>query len=713
MAALLFLVLAFWLGDRIRRRAVPDTRALFAAIAGTGPARPADGTGDDADAPPLLPPSWTFDLPAALVTGVLVLASATYLAGYAFDALVQEGLHPLLPANALVLGLAAAAIAIDVLVASRPRRRALRADAASRLSGLAARVRAWAAARPFRISGAFRRPSVYAVSAAVFLALGWFLMASVLTVKDGRLSAGATVFSDYAPHIALIRSFSHGRNFPTEYPLFPGDGIRYHFLFLFLTGNLEFLGMRLDVAFNLLGALGLVAFCLLLGALAVLLVRRRSAFLVAPLLLFLRSSLAFATFLGALWRESDGNLGGVIVGLLLNRGYIGETPYENWGLWTVNVYSNQRHLLWGASVLVLALLLLLPLWRRSPQPRLLSRDAWLPQDARPVLLAGLLLVLLPYFHGSMLIGAFLVLGTVGLFSAGRLAFAAVLAAGAGSAVLQAAFFSGGAASVAHPRILLGFVAEDRTLAGVLAYCVLAFGVAFVLLPFLPLLGTRRQAVLWLAFLVPFVFAFTVSLTPDVAVNHKYILLAFALENVFLAGLLAALARPPSDAGRLRRILRKSLAVALAVFLTATGCIDLWTYFVANRIRVSIPLDSPVAAWIETHTDPDDVFLTPRYHYNAFFLAGRKAFLGWPYYAWSAGHGTGARNDRVLWLYAGAGNSADAFRAFCRENGIAYAIVDDGWRRDLGEGLDEAFLAANFRVAATFPDDGNLTVYAIG
>ena len=692
MAAALFLLLAFLLGDRLRRIFVPDTRRLFAGIAGTS---------DNSDDVRPLPPAWTFELPASLLLGILPLTWAVYLAACAFDAVLPLSVAPLLPANALALVLAALFVAPPLIrrlhgLRTNPLRNLLPAPRT-----FLARLRAF---RP-------ARPSLYLFSLLAFAALAWYLMASVFYVKDGSLYAGATVFSDFAPHTALIRSFSHGRNFPTEYPMFSGDGIRYHFLFLFLTGNLEFLGLRIDLAFNLLGALGLVAFCLLLGSLAVLLVRRRSVFLVAPMLLFLRSSLAFLTTMARMLRESDGNPLGVFVGLLVNHRFIGDTPYENWGLWAVNVYGNQRHLLWGFAVLLLALFLLLPLWRKAPRPFLLSRAAWIPDDFRPAVAAGLLLCMLPYFHGSALIGAFLVLGTLAVFSSGRLAYVVAIVPAGLSALVQARVFSGGAAEVASPRILLGFVSADLSLGGILLYAATAFGAAFLLLPMIPLLYPKRHAVLWLAFLTPALFAFTVSLTPDVVVNHKFILLTFALENVFIAGLLARLARPPQEAGRIRKAAFRTIAVLLAIFLTTTGIIDTWTYFVANRITVHMDLESPVVAWIEANTSPDDIFLTPPYNYNAFFLAGRRAFLGWPYYSWSAGYDTRTRSDLVQRLYHGT-DGADFFRSVCAENGIAYVILDDVTRFESGYVPDEDFLDRNFQLVASFPDLGNLKIYSV-
>ena len=679
MAALLFLLLAFLLGDRLRRLLFPDTQRIFDAIAGPGSRS--------------LPPAWTFELPASLVLGTLTLTWATYLAACAFAALLPLSVQPLLPADLLVLALTAAFVAFFFL------RSLLRGQSRP--------------PSPQRLSTfLFRRPSFYFVSLLVFVAIGWFVMASVFYVKGGILYAGETVFSDFAPHTALIRSFSVGRNFPTEYPFFSGEGIRYHFLFLFLTGNLEFLGLRIDHAFNLLGALGLVAFCLLLGSLAVLLVRRRAAFFVAPLLLFLQSSLAILPYLARLWNESHGNLGGVLVGLLVTHRFIGDTPNEIWGIWTVNVYSNQRHLLWGFAALLLVLFLLLPLWARAKRPWLLSRAAWIPDDFRPAVAAALILCMLPFFHGSVLVAAFLILSALAVFSSGRLAFAVALVPAFLSALLQARLFSGGASAVASPTLYLGFISVDKSLPGILTYALYAFGFAFVLLVVLPLLIPRRQAVLWFAFLTPFLFAFTVSLTPDILVNHKFILLSFALENIFIAGLLLRLASPPPNARRFLKVSSLALAGVLTVGLTATGLVGVWTYFVANRFAVGIDLSSPSTTWIEKNTSPEDVFLTPPYSYDAFFLSGRKSFMGWPYYAWSAGYDTVGRFEEIKWLYAGAGGDPVAFRAFCASHGIRYAIIDDSLRNDSSYVVNEAFFDRNFPLAATFPSSGNLKIYRI-
>src|SRR5258708_453113 len=54
-----------------------------------------------------------------------------------------------------------------------------------------------------------------------------------------QIIMGSRVWSDFGAHIPLIRSFSLGNNWPPEYPLFPGEKIRYHFLFYAIAGILE------------------------------------------------------------------------------------------------------------------------------------------------------------------------------------------------------------------------------------------------------------------------------------------------------------------------------------------------------------------------------------------------------------------------------------------------------------------------------------------
>src|SRR3989344_5595347 len=80
--------------------------------------------------------------------------------------------------------------------------------------------------------------------------------------RNNTIHIGRTLWSDFGAHIPLIRSFSMGDNFTLllkgkpEYPIYPGEPIRYHFLFYALVGLLERLGLGIDWALNIPSALG-------------------------------------------------------------------------------------------------------------------------------------------------------------------------------------------------------------------------------------------------------------------------------------------------------------------------------------------------------------------------------------------------------------------------------------------------------------------------
>src|SRR5258708_13972755 len=69
------------------------------------------------------------------------------------------------------------------------------------------------------------------------------MMFASFNSSDGILRIANQEYSDFGPNTAIMQSFAVGHNFPTEYPHFSGDRIRYHFLFYFQAGNLDFLGL--------------------------------------------------------------------------------------------------------------------------------------------------------------------------------------------------------------------------------------------------------------------------------------------------------------------------------------------------------------------------------------------------------------------------------------------------------------------------------------
>ncbi len=744
MLAILYLFIALLFGDRLRRLLLPPARDLYASFSSR----------DTSDVP-----AWLFDLPAAAVMGLPPMMWLTYAAAWlaAWIPGLSRLSNPLLLANLVVIPLI---FILSLAMTGRLRDRA----ANRRLIVAADEVPAAGRDRP---SGRFlRESSIYLFVMAALLLFGlWFLRVS-LFVDGSQLRAGYSVFSDFAPHTALVSSFARGANYPTQYPHFALDGIRYHFIFYFLCGNLDYLGLPIDWAINLPSLLGMVSFSSLLGLLGVLVTGRRTAFLAAPALFFLRSSFAIFTFLRGRTGLGD-SLAEAFRTIGRSTVFIGDTLHEDWGLFAINVYANQRHFLFGLSLLLFLLFLFLPLLRsglrpavpeQGRRPRFLRWEGWAIPSGGVLAAALLTVVCLPYLHGSVLVAALLILGVLCVFSNGRLQYLLVAAAGIGAAVLQARLFAGGTENVASFRLLIGFLADKPTLWSIILYATEVFGVAFFLLFLLPWIQPSRfRTVLAVSFLAPFLFAFTVSLTPDVTVNHKYLMISVCLMDLLIVDLVGRLwekprrhplARrvdleegrtpgPPDAGGRglaairakleatgigrivlgrksqLRAALmvsRRVLAVLLVILLTATGVADVVTYAHINRNTVAMDLESPVTDWILAHTDPNDVFLTDTYAYNEFFYSGRPAYYGHSYYAWSAGHDTGARDRIYRRLLGGCGGDYNTFRTLCMDEGISYLLATDSMRKDPGTGYNDAFFQANFAVLARFPTKDNATVY---
>lgn len=660
-------------------------------------------------------PAFVFRASAAVWLGILPVSWLTYILASFLRLFLPAGFHPLTLANILVVSGLFIYLALPRLLS---RLHMLKSGAVRQIEYAGSRHLSWPGLMRSLQKGEGR---FYFFSLLLFSVYAAWLMFLVFNRSGSNLRAGYSVFGDFAPHTALISSFARGINWPTQYPHFAGDGIAYHFMFYFLCGNLDFLGLPTDWAVNLPSILGFVTFCSLLGTLAVCLTGKRFTFLLAPTMLFLRSSMAFFTFLSDLvsqygWQLKSWPL--ILRRISVQSIFIGNTPRDDWGLWSVNVYANQRHLLPGLSLALLVVFLFLPdltenLQYSNKKYLLLRRFGWLPQkpDAiRRAAAAALICALLPYWHGSALVALLLILSVLAVFSRNRLSF--LLAAGAAflGALIQSAYFSGKAGAV-QLQFFFGFIAEDKSFPGILIYLLEMSGLALPMLLALFFTGDKLRRIMLGAFFAPLIFAFTVSLTPDITVNHKYIIITLALGNIYIADLLGRLWSGLS-AGKNNRIARYSsrlAAVLLAFALMVTGIQEIVILRNINRNFVTADLSSPLVRWIEENTEPSAVFVTAPYHYHSFFLAGRYAWLGHSYYAWSAGHDTGGRQKEQEWLLQGGGGDLQQILAYIDANGLDYLLIDNELRQHPQFDLDENFFRQNFQQAAVIPGIDDIVI----
>ncbi|HEY8834933.1 MAG TPA: hypothetical protein VIM09_05065, partial [Chthoniobacterales bacterium] len=137
------------------------------------------------------------------------------------------------------------------------------------------------------------------ITILAFLVFASWMMFATLDYKNGTLLIGNNEWSDFGPNTAIIQSFAVGHNFPTHYPHFSGETIRYHFLFYFQAGNLTFLGLNLAWSLNLLSIITLVSTLALLMALGQSLFRSRVVGRIGAALFFFHGTLSFVSFFRA------------------------------------------------------------------------------------------------------------------------------------------------------------------------------------------------------------------------------------------------------------------------------------------------------------------------------------------------------------------------------------------------------------------------------
>lgn len=530
----------------------------------------------------------------------------------------------------------------------------------------------------------------------IFLALVVFLsiqlMWQTLFVAHGQLYIGNSVFSDFSPHIGMVRSFSHGNNFPTSYSHFAGSDIRYHFMFQFLVGNLEFLGMRLDYAFNIPSAIGLISTFSLLYVLGCKLGGKRAIGFLSCLFFAFRSSPSLLTYLSELPKGT-----GIFEALKANSGFFSYTTHEDWGLWNLNVYCNQRHLAFTLPIMLLMLLLFIPLayeglYRASQGMIAVSNkygekknistifhkgiefikllflqwEGWKVKDVKLAIMAGLIIGAMAFWNGAVTIAILLVLFVLAMISDRRLELLITAVIATLLSVIQSNVFISGAAI--ETEFLFGFIAENPTFFGSIDYIKRLTGIFFpiLLLSFLTLKGTRRWVLF--AFLAPFIFAFTISLTVDVTVNHKYIMMSLMLLGIFVAIFLVKLFEN-------RSFFLKFVSGILVIILTCTGFYEYLVVLKKNSGSNYIVLNmrDEVTEWVMEHTTARDTILSPYYALNQVVLGGGMLYLGWPYFGWSAGYDTNGRQEMVIKMYEA--NTSEELSGLVEQEGIRYIIVD--------------------------------------
>ena len=567
-----------------------------------------------------------------------------------------------------------------------------------------------------------------------FLIFAAWLMFATLSFKNGQFQIAFKAWTDFGANVSVTQSFALGRNFPPEHPFFPGEFIRYHFLFWFQTGNLEVLGLNPVWSINSLSILSLLALLTLIMTFGEVLFNSRVVGRVGALLFFFSSSLSFLPFL-----RSQTSITGALNSIrgateFLASGY----PFrgETWGVLSANVFAYQRHLISGIGLLFVALIFAVERYRawmatKKEEPRVgiipatdndaatstksANSDArdtielkqpwfeWLKTEWKGWVLAGAVLGLLPYWNSPTYIAALAIFGCLLIFAPLRPGTALVLAAAIVVGLPQVLLLRSGN-TLTYSLLNPGYTLENPTLWLMLKYLGWTFGVKWILLGVAVVFASsfQRRLLLALSSLVVIVFLFQLSM--DVFNNHKLLNIWATCVNVYAAFALWQIAK--------QKIAGIALAIALAVATVFGGVIDLFPLH--NDPMLAVPYkDDRLSQWLLTNTQPRDVFLSHQLLTHPILFTGRKIYLGYTLFAWTAGYNVPDRE--ALYRKMFEERDPETLKSLLRENKIAYVAIDDGVRKnealpDLNEAVFEQHFPKVFEDTAQVYD--NLVIYKV-
>ncbi len=556
---------------------------------------------------------------------------------------------------------------------------------------------------------------------AISIVWGIFLTQRSFQLNGSTLAAGATVSSDLAPHTANVRNFAFG-NIPSSYPHFAGAGMNYHFFFYYLCGLLNALGLRLDWSINLPSILGIVGFMQTLFYVSLLLTRKLSAGFLSLLFFCFRSSFSGFFVFFAEFRESN-NLWLALKNLWNSNSYSGPLLHDDWGLYNLNVYANQRHLLFVLSIAVWVLITFYPSLKGK------AKVSW--QEVIGLSLLGLSMA---YWHGSVLISLNLILIVWALFSKSKahyLTFGITNVLGA-FAMLEIFTKPDNSRSMFKNIFHFGYILENPNVISITQFLLILYGISLLFILCAPfILKEKSLKVVSASLLLPVVFAFTISLTPDTTINHKFFIFTQILFIPFISDFIVNLwtyAKTKTTANqaniykktaaksvrrtKITNYLCKIVCIVGVIIMTFTGLVDFAVYKNASLNRVEIQTADDFSQWMYQHTAANSINLTPPWHYHSYFTTGRMAYFGWPYYSQSAGYDIQTREQEIKRILLAEVNDYQKTKDYLQKNNINYLMIDDFWRNYEDVYINEEQLAQWFPEVAYFPEQNNLRIYKV-
>lgn len=457
---------------------------------------------------------------------------------------------------------------------------------------------------------------------------GW-LMHHTFQYQDGQMIIASKAWSDFGAHVPLIRSFSYGQNIPVEYPHFAGEPITYHFIFYWLTGGLERMGLNIALALNLVSAFSLTGLMIAVYLLTKQWFKSRTAGIIALILMIFNGSLSFVI---ALTHNPRGWQS--IFDVFIEKHFVSFGPWNGdlvSAFWNLNIYTNQRHLALGFLLVIVFLI-----------PLITNQFNKLNKNIKISILGALLIlsIIIPLINQVTIpLLGIIVFSWIMIYPNQYrwLLFYALVALLALPAHLLLSQTSNHDFTFHY-----GFLAQPGILEW-LKYWIYNLGVYLVIFPFLLILSPKPIKALLLSGSILFVITNLIQLSPDIINNHKLINFFLLILNIATAGFILKIWQ--------KRHYLKPIAISLLILLTTSGFMDFFPVYNDSYHYINDIPRSDTAKFILNNSDPQSIFLPADKFYNPASLAGRRLWFGYSYFPWSMGYDTGYREAKSRNIFA--------------------------------------------------------------
>jgi DNA-binding beta-propeller fold protein YncE len=445
---------------------------------------------------------------------------------------------------------------------------------------------------------------------AVFLIFSiWINWHSLSLTQSGNIMVANGAWSDIIYHHAYVRSVVFGENVPIQYPYFANEPIHYHFLFDYYVGKISQLGLNSVVALNIMSAVGMLCLLLLIFEFGRLFFKSSLTGFLGALFLIFHSSFSAFPWLA---KNFDENL---LQKIVEKSGWVVGAAFEDWGLFNLNVFINQRHLPFTLAFIVLLVIFVFEYCQTNKATGISTEnggDGFFCKYAIDVnqiklpLFWILIIGAMPFWNVLFsvmciaFLGAFAVINykkrsvCVGLLITAFVSFLIVYPQ-------LLLFKSGDSALIGYPILHFGYALSEFSLIEFILYYWHVWGFKLILTFVTLLFVGWRVRLYFLVLLIPFVIANTLQLGTVLYDNNKLIFVSLIFINCYAAYSIALLAKK-------HRVYFALPAIILIISVTAAGVLD---FFAIKNIPKTEMADqtSDFKSWIIDNTKPKSVFLT--------------------------------------------------------------------------------------------------------